>query len=127
MSIPSDTTFAKNMILRLAKEKNIIVKEVNGKLNQNGIKEKWYVFGENGKQLIMECHNNGRSEIGLLTTDFNSTNVTNNDININDKLKWNDTFGKSKTRFQYRPFGKPISEIQRIFDIMIKIDELNKL
>ena len=127
MSIPTDPTLAKIMILGLAKEKNIIVKEGKGKLNTNGIKEKWYVFGTDGKQLIMENHNHGRSEIGLLTTDFNSTNVTNNDININNKLKWNDTFGKSKTRFQYRPFGKPVSEIERIFDIMIKVDELNKI
>jgi len=115
------------MILGLAKEKNIIVKEVKGRHHPNGIKEKWYVFGTDGKQLIMDNHNHGRSEIGLLTTAFDKTNVTNNDININDKLKWNDTFGKSKTRFQYRPFGKPVSEIERIFDIMIKIDELNKI
>ena len=126
MSIPTDPTLAKNMILGLAKEKNIIVKEGKDKINPTGeLTKQWYEFGE--KQLIMENHNHGRSEIGLLTTNFNSTNDTNNDININDKLKWNDTFGKSKKRFQYRPFGKPISQIERIFDIMIKIDELNKI
>jgi len=55
------------MILGLAKEKNILVKEVKGKHHPNGIKEKWYVFGTDGKQLIMENHNHGRSKIGLLT------------------------------------------------------------
>mgnify|MGYP006075667921 CR=1 FL=1 len=113
------------MILGLVKEKNIKWKLREEYRPTNGIRKSWYEFGE--KQLIMENHNHGRSEIGLLTTYFNSTNVTNNDININDKLKWNDTFGKSKTRFQYRPFGKPVSEIDRIFDIMIKVDELNKI
>jgi hypothetical protein len=97
-------------------------KKIKFKLKKSGIHVSWYEFGE--KQLIMENHNRGRSEIGLLTTNSNKEKY---DININDKLKWNDTFGKSTKRFKYCPFGKPVSHIERIFDIMIKVDELNKI
>ena len=122
MSISSDPTLATIMILDIAKEKNIKWKFTKGRTLNNGIKSSWYEFGE--KQLIMENYNHGRSEIGLLTTTSNKEKY---DININDKLKWNDTFGKSTKRFKYCPFGKPVSHIERIFDIMIKVDELNKI
>ena len=121
MSISSDPTLATIMILDIAKEKNIKWKIRNGRTLNNGIKASWYEFGE--KQLIMENYDHGRSKIGLLTTQWNKTN----DINIIDKLKWNDTFGKSTKRFQYSPFGKPVSHIEHIFDIMIKVDELNTI
>ena len=117
MNIPSDPIHAKNIILAIVQQKKI-----KFKLKKSGIHVSWYEFGE--KQLIMENHNHGRSEIGLLTTTSNKEKY---DININDKLKWNDTFGKSTKRFKYCPFGKPVSHIERIFDIMIKVDELNKI
>jgi hypothetical protein len=121
MNISSDPILAKNIILNIAQKKNIKWKFKKGQKFNNGIQASWYVFGH--KQLIMENYNHGRSEIGLLTTQWNKTN----DVNINDKLKWNDTFGKSTKRFKYYPFGKPISHIEHIFDIMIKVDELNKI
>ena len=122
MSISIDHLVARQQILILADDKGISYKLRKGcNHTEYDIKETWYVFG--GGQLIMENHDYGRSEIGLLTTNYNIQN----DINIQDKLKWENTFGRSRNRFQYKPFGKSLEHISRIFDIMIKVDELNKL
>ena len=120
MLISHDPTIAANMIINIANKKNI--KYIKKEINIKGIYKSWYEFGE--KQLIMENYNHGRSEIGLLTTTIHKEKY---DININDKLKWNDAFGRSTKRFKYCPFGKPVSHIKRIFDIMIKVDEINKI
>jgi len=122
MYISFNPLIAREQILILAEEKGIRYKLKKGcNYSHYDIRKTWYVFG--GGQLIMENHNIGRSEIGLLTTMYNIKN----DINIQDKLKWEDTFGRSITRFQYKPFGKSLEYISRLFDIMIKVDELNKL
>ena len=118
MSISIDHIIGRQQILIIADDKGIRYKLRQSTTND---KREWYVFGVG--QLIMENHDIGRSEIGLLTTNYHIEN----DINIQDKLKWEDTFGRSNTRFQYKPFGKSMEHISRIFDIMIKVDELNKL
>ena len=119
MSISIDNIIGRQQILIIADDKGISYKLRQSTTNDE--KREWYEFGSG--QLIMENHDIGRSEIGLLTTNHNIQN----DINIQDKLKWEDTFGRSNTRFQYKPFGKSLEHISRIFDIMIKVDELNKL
>ena len=81
----------------------------------------WYQLF--GGSLIIENYDIGRSKKGLLTTN----NKNNNDIELHDKLKWTEKFGRSNSRYQYNILGKPISDINRILDIADIIHQLNKL
>ena len=83
--------------------------------------QNWYELF--GASLIIENYNSKKATKGLLTT--NNKDI--DDIKLNDKLKWSEKFGKSKTRYKYNILGKPISEIHKILDIANIIHKLNKI
>ena len=102
MFISYNQEVAKQQILDLADSKNIAYKPRKSCLAEDGIKREWYEF--EGGQLILENHNHGRSEIGLLTTLYNIKN----DINIHYKLKWQDTFRRSTSVISMSSTAHPI-------------------
>jgi hypothetical protein len=105
-TISNNQTDAIEQLLSIIRLKNIDYKH---KGTRKG--EDWYELF--GGSLIIENYDIGRSKKGLLTTN----NKNNDDIKLNDKLKWTEKFGRSNSRYKYNILGKPISDINRILDI----------